>query len=178
MHEFSKAKSAATGVLLAAVAGLAAGCRAPAGDPGAAPQAAQKAAQTAPRASPASGSRPDLTGRSRAGDASFYADKFAGRPMADGHAMDPQGVNAASKTLPLGTTAKVTNVNTGQSTVVTIEDRGPHLKGRIVDLSPAAARSIGITEQNGVGRVTVAPISVPLPDGSVKAGVASPAGKP
>lgn len=93
--------------------------------------------------------------------------------MADGTRMKPQGNNAASKTLPLGTTAKVTNVETGQSAVVTIQDRGPYIKGRIVDLSPATAQKIGIEREDGVATVEVAPIAVPLPDGSVKPGVAS-----
>lgn len=87
--------------------------------------------------------------------------------------MKPQGNNAASKTLPLGTTAKVTNVETGQSAVVTIQDRGPYVKGRIVDLSPATAQKIGIEREDGVATVEVAPIAVPLPDGSVKPGIAS-----
>ncbi len=53
----------------------------------------------------------DRSGRKRVGEASFYAEKFAGRKMADGAPMDPYGDNAASKTLPLGTTAKVTNLD-------------------------------------------------------------------
>ena len=88
--------------------------------------------------------------------------------MADGGKMDPLGDNAASKTLPLGTRAKVTNIDTGQSAVVTIQDRGPYVKGRIVDLSPSTARKIGITQDNGVARVKVTPISVPLPSGTTK----------
>jgi rare lipoprotein A len=68
--------------------------------------------------------------------ASSYARKFAGREMADGHTMDPHGDNAASKTLPLGTTAKVTNTETGQSAIATLQDRGPYVTDRIVDLSP------------------------------------------
>ncbi len=115
----------------------------------------------------------DRSGHKRVGDASFYAQKFAGRKMADGAPMDPQGDNAASKTLPLGTTAKVTNVETGQSAVVTIQDRGPYVKGRIVDLSPSTARRIGIAQDQGVAKVTVVPIAVPLPDGSVKRGDAA-----
>jgi len=93
--------------------------------------------------------------------------------MANGKRMDPRDDNAASKTLPLGTTAKVTNLETGRSAVVTIEDRGPYVKGRIVDLSPATAQSIGITPQNGLADVEVTPIAVPQPDGSVKPGAAA-----
>lgn len=71
----------------------------------------------------------DLTGRKRVGKASFYAKRFAGKKMADGTPMLPHSDNAASKTLPLGTTAKVTNLETGQSAVVTIRDRGTLHKG-------------------------------------------------
>jgi rare lipoprotein A len=113
---------------------------------------------------------PDLSARQRLGKASYYAREFFGRPMADGAPMDPQGPNAASRTLPIGTVAKVTNVATGESAVVTIEDRGPYIKGRIVDLSPSTARKIGITPHIGVAKVSVAPIAVPLPDGRIKLG--------
>ena len=115
----------------------------------------------------------DRSGRRRIGKASFYARMFAGRKMANGNRMDPQNNNAASRTLPLGTTAKVTNLKTGKSAVVTIQDRGPYVAGRIVDLSPATAREIGITPREGVTKVEVAPIAVPQPDGSVKLGAAA-----
>jgi rare lipoprotein A len=114
----------------------------------------------------------DRSGHTRRGKASFYARQFSGRKMADGTVMQPQSDNAASKTLPLGTTAKVTNLETGKSAVVTIRDRGPYIKGRIVDLSPSTAKEIGIDHKNGVARVEVAPIVVPLPDGSMKLGAA------
>ena len=117
--------------------------------------------------------KPDLSGRKQVGKASFYAKKLAGRKMADGTPMDPRDDNAASKTLPLGTTAKVTNLATGQSAVVTIQDRGPYIDGRIVDLSPATAKQIGLSQDAGVATVEVAPIRVPQPDGSVKAGDAA-----
>ena len=116
---------------------------------------------------------PDLTGRKRVGKASFYAKRFAGHKMADGAAMQPQANNAASKTLPLGTTAKVTNVATGASAVVKIEDRGPYVKDRIVDLSPSTAQKIGIDAKEGVAKVSVEPIAVPQPNGDVKPGVAA-----
>src|SRR5688572_8976848 len=73
----------------------------------------------------AKGHKLDHSGQSQVGKASFYADKFAGRKMADGTPMDPKDDNAASKTLPLGTKARVTNLETGKSAVVTIQDRGP-----------------------------------------------------
>ena len=127
----------------------------------------------APAPLPPKPPQPDRSGRVRIGVASFYADWFAGREMADGTPMDPGGDNAASRTLPLGTVAKVTNISTGQSAVVRIQDRGPYAKGRLVDLSPATAGKIGITRKQGVARVKVAPIAVPLPDGTIKPGAAA-----
>jgi rare lipoprotein A len=115
----------------------------------------------------------DRSGGKRFGKASFYANFFAGRKMADGKIMDPQTNNAASRTLPLGTTAKVTNLETGKSAVVTIQDRGPYVDGRIVDLSPATAQKIGITRKEGIAKVEVAPIAVPMPDGRIKLGAAA-----
>ena len=112
----------------------------------------------------------DRTGRKRFGKASIYAAMFAGREMADGTRMRPNSNNAASRTLPLGTTAKVTNLETGKSAVVTIHDRGPYVAGRIVDLSPATARDIGLDRRTGVTRVEVAPIVIPMPNGNIKLG--------
>jgi rare lipoprotein A len=122
--------------------------------------------------------RPDLSGRERTGVASFYADRFAGRRMANGNKMNPQGNNAASRTLPLGTVAKVTNLATRKSAVVTIQDRGPYAHGRIVDLSPSTARKIGITPRIGIAKVRVTPIVVPLPDGRIKLAGAAPNPQP
>jgi rare lipoprotein A len=115
----------------------------------------------------------DRSGAKRFGKASFYANFFAGRKMADGKIMDPHANNAASRTLPLGTTAKVTNLETGKSAVVTIQDRGPYVDGRIVDLSPATAQQIGISKRQGIAKVVVVPIVVPMPDGRVKLGAAA-----
>ena len=112
----------------------------------------------------------DRTGHKRVGKASFYSRKFAGRKMADGTRMDPRDDNAASKTLPLGTTARVTNLATDKSAAVTIQDRGPYVPGRIIDLSPSSAAQIGITRKEGVAPVEVAPIAVPQADGRVKPG--------
>jgi rare lipoprotein A len=139
-----------------------------AGDPAAGdPRAAALAPAPAPK--PAI----DRSGKKRIGKASFYADRFGGRKMADGKIMSLHDSNAASRTLPLGTTAKVTNLETGKSALVTIQDRGPYVSGRIVDLSPATARSIGLSQRKGVTKVEVAPITVPLPNGGVKLGQAA-----
>lgn len=115
----------------------------------------------------------DRSGKRRVGRASFYADRFGGRKMADGRLFRLHDSNAASRTLPLGTTAKVTNLETGRSAVVTIQDRGPYVDGRIVDLSPGTAQSIGLSKRQGVTKVEVTPITVPLPNGGVKLGQAA-----
>jgi rare lipoprotein A len=153
----------AIGVFSAGVAAVFAFAMAPAG------VAAEVSSQAPTQATPQK-QKLDLSGRKRVGKASFYARNFGGRKMADGTPMNLHGDNAASKTLPLGTTAKVTNLETGQSAVVTIKDRGPYVQGRIVDLSPATAEKVGITPHEGVAKVEVAPIAVPQPDGSVKPG--------
>jgi rare lipoprotein A len=136
-----------------------------------APSGVQSVAPQQPKSTPAP--PPDTSARKRVGKASFYAKQFSGRLMADGVPMDPEGDNAASRTLPLGTTAKVTNVETGKTAIVTIEDRGPYVDGRLVDLSPATAAKIGLTPRKGITKVVVAPIAVPLPDGKVKVGTAA-----
>ena len=115
----------------------------------------------------------DLSGHKRVGKASIYAKRFVGKKMADGAPMQTESDNAASRTLPIGTTARVTNVKTGASAVVKIEDRGPYVKNRIVDLSPSTARKLGIDSKQGVAKVSIEPIAVPLPSGEVKPGVAA-----
>lgn len=82
----------------------------------------------------------DRSGKKQIGRASFYKSSYAGKKMADGTPMQLYGDNAASTTLPLGTTARVTNLENRRSAVVTIRDRGPYVKGRIVDLSPGPPR--------------------------------------
>jgi rare lipoprotein A len=110
----------------------------------------------------------DRSGQKRTGKASFYADRYSGKTMADGTPMRLYSNNAASITLPLGTTAQVTNLENGRSAIVTIRDRGPYVAGRIVDLSPATARKIGLEHKKGLAKVEVAPLKVPLADGTVK----------
>ena len=80
------------------------------------------------------------------GQGSYYADKFAGRPTASGVPYRPGEMTAAHNTLPFGTLIKVTNVRNGRSVAVTVNDRGPHVKGRIVDVSKKAARQLDIIE--------------------------------
>lgn len=94
--------------------------------------------------------------------------------MADGTPMNPEDDNAASRTLPLGTKARVTNLETGRSAVVTIQDRGPYVQNRIIDLSPATARQIGIDRKEGVAPVEVAPVALPPADTNAKPAGSSP----
>jgi rare lipoprotein A len=102
----------------------------------------------------------DRSGKPRKGKASYYSREFYRKKMASGKPLDPDKKVAASKTLPLGTVAKVTNLETGQSDVVTIEDRGPYIKGRIVDVTPKVADQIGL-KKDGVAPVEVKPLLVP-----------------
>jgi rare lipoprotein A len=88
---------------------------------------------------------------SEQGVASYY---WQPQPLASGGRFDPNAMTAAHKTLPFGTKVRVTDKSTGKSVVVTINDRGPYIAGRIIDLSKAAAGSLGI---QGRG---VAPVSV------------------
>lgn len=111
----------------------------------------------------------DHTGRKQAGRASFYGDRFGNKIMADGHRMNPNADVAASKTLPLGTVAEVTNLENGRSAKVQVEDRGPYIDGRVVDVTPKVANQLGMLSR-GVAPVVVKPIAVPQPDGAVKLG--------
>jgi len=89
------------------------------------------------------------------GGASWYGPGFHGKKTASGERFNENAMTAAHKTLPLGTVVKVTNQRTGKSIKVTINDRGPYAKGRIIDLSKAAAAQLG-TKNAGVGKVCVA----------------------
>jgi rare lipoprotein A len=86
------------------------------------------------------------------GFASWYGARHAGRRTASGERFDPDALTAAHRTLPFGSRVRVTNLDNGRSVVVRINDRGPFADGRILDLSEAAARAIGMTA-SGVARV-------------------------
>ena len=86
------------------------------------------------------------------GGASYYARKFAGRLTANGERYRPGRLTAAHRTLRFGTRVRVTNLRNGRSVVVRINDRGPFVRGRIIDLSRAAAERIGMI-RSGVARV-------------------------
>lgn len=128
---------------------------------------ASEAAKTNPKAVPRANL--DRTGKTRTGEASYYGHEFYKKKMADGTPMNPQSNDAASKTLPLGTKARVTNLENGRSEEVEIKDRGPYVKDRIVDVSPKTADKLGL-KKDGVAPVEVKPVEVPQADGSVKPG--------
>lgn len=88
----------------------------------------------------------------------YDAKRFTGRPMANGVRFHPEHPVAAHRTLPLGTVADVTNLRTGQTTRVTISDRGPFTPGRILDLSPRSAREIGMN--GGLAQVELRPLDL------------------
>ena len=81
------------------------------------------------------------------GIASVYGsgDGYAGRKTASGERMNPGALTAAHRTLPFGTRVSVVNLRNGKQVVVRISDRGPFIRGRIVDLTPAGARAIGFS---------------------------------
>lgn len=94
------------------------------------------------------------------GKASWYSDKLHGRFTASGARYDTALLTAAHRTLPFGTRVQVTHLNNGRMVEVVINDRGPWVKGRIIDLSRAAAEQLGMIPE-GVARVTVERIKGP-----------------
>jgi len=85
----------------------------------------------------------EKAGTKVSGIVSWYSDKFHGKKTSSGESYDKKDLTAAHKSLPFGTKVKVTNVRNGKSVVVKINDRGPHTKSRLLDLSRAAFSSIG-----------------------------------
>jgi len=83
--------------------------------------------------------------QTQTGKASFYADKFEGHPTASGEKYKHSKLTGAHKSLPFGTVVRVTNLKNNLSVEVTINDRGPYVEGRIIDLSRAAAEQLGFT---------------------------------
>jgi rare lipoprotein A len=145
-------------------------------EPGVANQDAESQARALaqlPPALPPRGHRivVDRSGRKQAGKASTYAPRFEGRRMADGRRFRQEGDAAASKTLPIGTVAKVTNTVTGRTATVTVQDHGPFVDGRTLDVSRTTARQLGISRKDGVAPVVVAPVLVPQENGAVKVGM-------
>lgn len=99
------------------------------------------------------------------GIASYYHDSLHGNRTASGQVYDKTRMSAAHKTLPLGSKVRVTDVRTGKVITVDVNDRGPFIKGRIIDLSRRAARELGII-QRGITKVKMEVVSVPGRRGS------------
>ena len=94
----------------------------------------------------------------KTGLASWYGEELAGRPTASGERFDPAGFTAAHRRLPLGSLAQVTDLSTGRSILVRINDRGPYRHGRLIDLSRGSAQLLG-TDRRAVAKVRVRAVS-------------------
>ncbi len=105
---------------------------------------------TGPQPSPAPAPGP----RAEEGLASFYGRRHQGRRTASGERYDPGALTCAHRSQPFGARLQVTDLETGRKVVVTVNDRGPFVRGRVIDLSLAAARELGMVER-GVARVRV-----------------------
>jgi rare lipoprotein A len=122
-----------------------------------------------PRAAPAAGVAAPLPGETEYGYASWYGHPYHGRATSSGETYDMYAMTAAHRTLPFGTEVEVTNMESGRRTRVRINDRGPFVDGRIIDLSLTAAKTIGVW---GPGTALVQLRVVRVPG---VAGAASPA---
>lgn len=106
----------------------------------AAPAPARIATPAAPATPPGV---PPAAPPAQAGKASWYGDAHHGKKTASGEPYDMNALTAAHRTLPLGTKVRVRNVDNGRTVVVRVNDRGPYVDGRVIDLSRAAARHLG-----------------------------------
>jgi rare lipoprotein A len=97
-----------------------------------------------------------LAPKAQVGNASWYGHKFHNKRTASGSLFDMKALTAAHRSLPLYSWAKVTAIGSGKSVVVQINDRGPHIRDRLIDLSRAAAEELGMLNR-GVARVSVEP---------------------
>jgi len=148
--------SGLTGIAAIALSLILSGC-ATSRPPGPPPQPESKAGtepeakpETKPEAKPETrpGARPEVkpepgSGGGQTGEASWYGEPHHGRTTASGETYDMNQLTAAHRTLPLGTRVLVTNLRNGRAVEVRINDRGPTVEGRIIDLSYAAARELG-----------------------------------
>jgi len=120
----------------------------------------------ASRHAPAAQRRVTYTAAPATGDASYYASRFQGRPTASGERFDNNQLTAAHRTLPFGTLVRVRSLVNGSTVDVRINDRGPFLKRRVIDLSKAAAKALGLLA-SGTGTKAVELFVVEQPGGAV-----------
>src|SRR5581483_1128601 len=100
--------------------------------------------------------RADSDASTQTGHASWYGEEFASRVTASGERFDPGKLTGAHRTFPLGAKVRVTNLRNGRSVLVTINDRGPYMRRRAIDLSYGAARALGMLRQR------IAPVRIEL----------------
>ncbi|QDK44439.1 septal ring lytic transglycosylase RlpA family lipoprotein [Bdellovibrio sp. ZAP7] len=100
------------------------------------------------------------TGSTAKGKASWYGESHQGNRTASGEKFDLNQLTAAHRTLPMGSMVKVTSLSTGKSVTVRINDRGPFTKGRILDVSQAAAQKLGFI-QKGTDHIKMEVVSIP-----------------
>lgn len=93
----------------------------------------------------------------KTGVASYYGSEFVGHPTACGERYDPHALTAAHRSLPFGTRLRVTNLDNGRTVVVRVNDRGPHRRDRILDVSYRAAQRLGFAEA-GLAHVRIDPL--------------------
>ena len=96
----------------------------------------------------------DPHGYNATGGASFYGSQHQGKRTASGERFDSQSLTAAHRQLPFGTRVQVTNLDNNRNVIVRINDRGPHTRGRLIDVSRAAAQQLGML-RSGTARVRV-----------------------
>jgi len=118
-----------------------------------------RSAQTIPGAEPV---RARPTGHEQRGIASWYGPKFHGRQTANGERYDMHGLTAAHRTLPFDTWVQVTNLDNGRSVDLRINDRGPFIKGRVIDVSYAAAQELEMVGP-GIAQVAIRVLGAPFP---------------
>lgn len=109
-----------------------------------------------------------VPGFKQKGNISYYIDRFDGRQLASGETLDNTAFVASHHSIPFDTKVKVTNLKNGKSVIVRVNDRGPYAHGRIMDVSKAAAKAIGLTSTG----VSKAEIEVLNPDGTVPSEIA------
>ncbi len=137
---------------------------------------AYNAANVAPRPAPAVESRPASSAGGRVTLASWYGPGFIGQRTASGEVYHRDDLTAASRSLPLGTRVQVINLGTGRAVVVRINDRGPYVRGRGIDLSQRAAERIGLNH-SGVARVSVTRLDATASASSIPAAPQAWSGK-
>jgi len=143
-----------TVIAAVAIAAIVAGCAQQAVAPEPAPPATPAPAPALPSspAAPAQAAQ-NQAGEIERGRVSLYGADFAGKTTANGETFNPDGLTMAHRTLPFGTRVRVTNLENQRSVVVTVNDRGPFVAGRIADLSLGAARQIGMVGSGVVDAV-------------------------